>query len=259
MTDLQLTILGNGPSCPGVNGASSGYLVTAGSTSLVLDFGTGVVSTPAFRRALPELDGIVISHLHADHWLSLVPLGYLLKVSPDPPRDGLFKVWEPPGAGPGLGTLLDAVSFDFPFDVYDHREYPTEEPLSFPNARVTFREVRHYIPSYAMRVERNGRSLVYSSDTAPCQALADLANGCDLLLAEATHGTALPDPAKERGHLTAKEAGELAAEANVGHLLLTHVWESHDPEELVNAAGAAFSGPISVAEAGRTYDVGDSG
>ena len=79
-----------------------------------------------------------------------------------------------------------------------------------------------------------------------------------LFPAEATHGTDLPDPNKERGHLTAREAGEVAAEARVGQLVLTHVWESHDPAELVRAVGTAFSGPISVAEAGRTYDVPDT-
>ena len=150
------------------------------------------------------------------------------------------------------------MSFDFPFDVYDHREYDTEQPLSFPDVQVTVSQVEHFIPSYAMKVESNGSSLVYSGDSAPCQPLADLARGCDLFPAEATHGTDLPDPNKERGHLTAREAGEVAAEARVGQLVLTHVWESHDPAELVRAVGTAFSGPISVAEAGRTYDVPDT-
>ncbi len=251
---MELTILGNGAACPSVGGASSGYLVSSGDTSLVLDFGTGVVSTPGFRQAVQSLTGIVISHLHTDHWLDLAPLGYLLKVAPRLVRDTHLKVWVPPGDGARLSEMLEILGMGFPCDVFDIEEYQPELPLYLPGLQVTFQQMQHYIPSYAMRLESDRGSLVYSGDSCLCDSLVAFAQGCGLLLCEATHGTDEPAADVERGHMTAMEAGMAAAEADVGSLLLTHIWESHDQEAMVGAAQTKYSGPCQVAQPGQTVD-----
>ena len=250
---MQLTILGNSPACPNIGGASAGYLVTAGNTRLVLDFGPGVVATSDFRKALPGLTGIVISHLHTDHWLDLVPLGYLLKVGPNPPRRSRLKVWVPPGTRSHLLGILETLTSGFPLHVYDIKEYDPNKPLRLRGAHVKFQEVKHYVSTYAMRVESGARSLTYSADSTICDSLVSIAQGSDLLLCEATYGTDAPLPTDSRGHLTAKEAGMIASRANVKKLLLTHIWQGYDPEVLIRHAQAAYSGPCQLALSGCTY------
>jgi len=251
---LQLTILGNGPACPNTGGASSGYLVIAGDTSLVLDFGTGVVSSPEFRKALPDLTGIIISHLHTDHWIDLIPLGYLLKIGPNRQAQHPLKIWVPPGTRPQILKFLDDLTMGFPCNMYEVDEYSSDLPLRFPDFQVTFRQVEHYIACFAMRVENELASLTYSADSSLCQSLITIANGCDLFLCEAADGMNTPGIA-QRGHMTAGEAGRAAASANVRKLLLTHVWEDYEAAAILQLAQTEFAGVCELAQRGQTYQI----
>ena len=85
----------------------------------------------------------------------------------------------------------------------------------------------HYIPGWAIRIDGSA-SLTYTGDTAPSEAICDLAAGSDLLLAEATLDE--PECGPVRGHLTAHQAAELAASAGVKSLMLTHFWHDADRE-----------------------------
>ena len=103
-----------------------------------------------------------------------------------------------------------------------------------------------------MRLTVGGRSLVYTGDTGPSAAVAELARGADLLLAEAAHPDVpgLP-PAR---HLTGREAGELAAAAGVGRLLVTHVPAWVDAGVQLAAAREAFA-TAELAVHAATYEV----
>jgi len=79
---VQLTVLGKSPSWQDVDGACSGYLIEEGDTTLLLDCGGGVFSKLRRYRDYASVDAVVISHLHADHILDLVPYSYALLYSP---------------------------------------------------------------------------------------------------------------------------------------------------------------------------------
>jgi ribonuclease BN (tRNA processing enzyme) len=104
-----------------------------------------------------------------------------------------------------------------------------------------------------MRVEHDGRSLVFSGDTGPTDALVTLAQGADLLLCEASfvegadNGPGL--------HLTGRQAGDHAQRAGVGRLLLTHIPPWRDPDRALAEATPAFDGPVELARPHATYDV----
>jgi ribonuclease BN (tRNA processing enzyme) len=112
----------------------------------------------------------------------------------------------------------------------------------------------HPIEAYAVRLEAGGVSMVYSGDTGPCPELAELADGADLLLAEASFVDGEDNPADL--HLTGRQAGEAAMAAGVSHLVLTHVPPWNDRETALAEARSAFDGTTSLATSGRSIDVG---
>src|ERR1044072_4277896 len=79
---MRVTVLGKSPSWQDAGGACSGYLIEHGDSSLLLDCGNGVFSKLRLHRDYVDLDAVLISHMHADHFLDLVPYSYALTYSP---------------------------------------------------------------------------------------------------------------------------------------------------------------------------------
>jgi ribonuclease BN (tRNA processing enzyme) len=126
------------------------------------------------------------------------------------------------------------------------------------DATLTARRVDHLCEAYGLRIDAGGRSLVYSGDTGPCTALVELAQGADVLLCEATWPHVMPqwgDEPPTGVHLSGRQAGEHAAAAGVGRLLITHVPAWFSGEELVAEAKAAFGGPVELVAPGVAYDI----
>lgn len=108
-------------------------------------------------------------------------------------------------------------------------------------------------PEQVLGPPRPGVSMAYVTDTRPCDGGRALADGADLLYHDATFADALHDRAVETGHSTAREAAEVAREAEVGRLLLGHVSARYDdPTPLAVEATAVFP-DASVAEELRRY------
>jgi ribonuclease BN (tRNA processing enzyme) len=261
MAALTLTILGAGPAAPNPGGACSGYLLRQGDSAVLVDCGSGVAGRIAPHVAPELLSGVVISHLHPDHYFDLVPLYYLLRFgNPRPTEFGSrLSVYVPPG-GRAFFSRLGELIADRPAmleDVFELCEYAPGREYLVGTLRFTFHQVQHYVLSHAMRIgARDGRTLVFSSDVAPCPQLVEAARGADLFLCESAlldRSQDEPDPIR-RGHMSAAEAGEVADAAGVRRLLLTHYRSSatHDAHHL-EAARAAYSGRLDLAREGSTY------
>jgi ribonuclease BN (tRNA processing enzyme) len=96
--------------------------------------------------------------------------------------------------------------------------------------------------------------LAYTGDTGPSPDIVALARDADLFLAEATY----PDqvPAAAAGYLsTARQAGQDAARAGAGRLVLTHLWPGLEPETVAEAARHAYHGELAVARPGLVVDL----
>jgi ribonuclease BN (tRNA processing enzyme) len=117
--------------------------------------------------------------------------------------------------------------------------------------RITPVEVDHPVPAYAFRVDVAGTVLAYTGDTGPTEALLAVADGADLLLAEASFRDGDDNPAGL--HLTGVEAGELAAKAGARRLVLTHVPPWHDSGALLAEATSVYGGRAELASAGAVY------
>lgn len=247
---LRVTVLGSSSAIPRPGRACSGYLVEAGGAAIVADLGSGALSNLHRVRAAEDVDAVVVSHMHADHFIDLIPMRYALKYGP---RSHARKValWLPPGGEAMLRTLVSAFASESPHDflgeVFEVAEYDPSAELRIGEAAVRFAPTAHYIPTFAFRCDAGGASLTYSADTAPSDEVAALAEGCGLFLCEAT---LLPGESESgsRGHLSAAEAGALAERASVRRLGLTHYPAGTSPEELRAAAGSTFSGALSVVD-----------
>ncbi len=254
---MRVTALGTSAAYPGAGNACTGWLVQQGDTNLLLDCGTGILANLQRAISLPQLTAVVITHMHADHFIDLIPLRYAFKYGVNPSHNRP-RIFLPPGGLPileSIGSPLEAIDQDTFFrSVFDVSEYDPSGVLSIGAFTVSFAPGTHYVPSWAIAVQGTKR-IVYTGDTAPNRAVAELAAGADILITEATYESIAEENGQLRGHLTAAEAGLLAAEANPSRVLITHIWPHRDPATMLAHAQKAFRGEISVAVAGTTYEL----
>jgi ribonuclease BN (tRNA processing enzyme) len=150
-----------------------------------------------------------------------------------------------------------ARAYDLPYNPgmtheFDFRTFPGE-PFEVGPFTVTVVPVIHPVDAYAIRVEHDGRTLVYSGDTAPTPALQTIATGADVFLCEAAFLTGRDNP--EGLHLTGREAGQAATEAGVGSLIITHVPPWGDAARARAEAKETYAGPLELATPGMTVEV----
>ena len=251
---MKLSILGCAGSFPAPDSACSAYLVEAAGFRLLIDFGTGSLSALQRHPAgLHGIDAILLSHLHCDHVLDAC--SYVVVRRYDPAgRHPRLPLYGPAGAAERLAQVYGADPELGVEDVYDFR---TLQPGTFEVGplTVTVDRVNHPVETFGVRVAHEGRSLAYSGDTGVSEALVELARGADLLLCEASYLDAQPHPSDL--HLTGREAGEHAAKAGVGRLVLTHLVPAWgDPATTLREACATFPGPVELARPGAVYAVG---
>ena len=96
-------------------------------------------------------------------------------------------------------------------------------------------------PEQVMGPTREGRKVVLSGDTTPCEALAIAAHQADLLVHEATFAEGETERARQTAHSTARQAAQLASEAEVRMLALTHLSNRYAGRELREQARAVFA------------------
>jgi ribonuclease BN (tRNA processing enzyme) len=263
---VELTVLGKSPAWQDAGGACSGYLVVSGETRLLLDCGSGVFGKLRSVVDYPRVDAVVVSHLHADHILDLVPFASGLTYAPrhqpvpvdgwpgtgDPPRPRLLA---PPGAREAFRRLCAAggMKEEHIEGAFALEEYDPGGRLAVGPLEVSFQPVPHFLPTQAVSVAAAGQRLTYSADSSPSEALCDFARDTDLLLIEAT----LPRPEREgpRGHLTPEEAGEHGRRAGARRLVLTHISDELDADWARREAERGFGGPVELAVEGAVYRV----
>ncbi|MFN2461402.1 MAG: MBL fold metallo-hydrolase [Candidatus Velthaea sp.] len=254
-----MTVAGSSSSIPRPDRACSSYLVQDADTAIAFDLGTGAFANVRRYVDYDRLDAVVVSHMHADHFIDIIPLRYALRYGPIR-RESKMPLYLPPGGERMLHRLVSAFADegagDFLGEVFDVRTYEPSQPLRIKSATVTFAHTAHYIPAFAMRFQSNGQSVTYSADTAPDRRVVELARGTDVFVCEATILAGEREQGM-RGHSSAREAAEMARAAGAGTLVLTHYGESATARDLDESARLRYYGPIVVADDHCTIPVGE--
>jgi len=248
---MKLTVLGCSGTFPGPDSGCSSYLLQDEGFTLLVDAGSGAVGELQRHVDLLGVDAVFLSHLHADHCLDLVSYTYARRYDPagTPPA---LPVHGPEGTCERLtqaGGWSDADGLQAVYEFTDVHAGTTE----IGPFRVDLARMNHPVVCHGARFTSGGSSLTYSGDTGWSDALVELARGTDAALFEATwyDGDANPPGV----HLTAREAGQHAAAAQVERLLLTHVTPWGDRDRTLAEAAGAFSGAAEVVSRGTAYDI----
>jgi ribonuclease BN (tRNA processing enzyme) len=247
---LALDVLGAGPAFTDQVGATgAAYLLRHPEGDLLLDLGQG--SFPRLAAALEPstLLAVVVSHLHPDHFVDLVPLRHYLRWHLDPPRR--VRVLGPAGLDGRLDGLHGEPGFSAAtLDI---------EPLSVGVRRIgpfTVEAVlvTHTEESYGFRISVDaGAGLVYSGDCGRAEDLDQLARPGDTLLCEVSFGAGPVPP--DAAHLAGPDVGALAARTKAGPVLLTHLLMGRDRDATLQSVRAAFDGPVRFVDPGDRIDL----
>jgi ribonuclease BN (tRNA processing enzyme) len=250
--ELSLTVLGTAAPFPVPGNPCSGYLVRYGPTSLWVDAGPGTLMELQRHVSLSELSALWISHVHADHFADLPALYYAYAFG-EVSRDTKLPVIGPIGWAQRVSAFVtNDVAHDMS-TVFHVLEHDVDTLANVGDMRIRGQLVAHSAPSYAVRVEASGRSFVYSGDTGLCRQLTEMAKGADLLLCEV--GCQDQRDARRSVHCTPEDAGQMAADAGVHHLMLTHLAPGLTGDEALSRATAVYDGPITLATAGLTINI----
>jgi ribonuclease BN (tRNA processing enzyme) len=213
---------------------------------VLFDAGAGTLA--ALQRHLPleDLDAVVISHSHPDHWVE-VPilrnaLRYVLGV------EGL-----PLHAPSEVLRLANQVSHEHIAPTLVPQRITDGSHVDLGELELSCSRTRHPPETLAFCFDDGRHRLGYSADTGPGWDFRSFGRPVDLALCEATfRGSEGPhDPV----HMTAHEAGEAAAVAGAASLLLTHLLPGADPHEASRDAESAYGAAVGVAHSGLVVEL----
>ena len=242
--DLTVTVLGCSGTYAGPDGACSGYLIRSPGATVVVDLGAGTLANLQRHVELGEVDAVVLSHEHPDHWLDLPLLRnamrYVLGL-------GDLPVYGTAGNRALAEGLIDELEPTLLWQIVTDGSTVTIGDLD-----LRFSRTDHPVETLAVRVDHAGRTLVYSADTGPGWQGGDLGGDVDTLLCEASFP---PDHGTDHLHLSAREAAALAASLAADTLVLTHAPPGVDPDDQRELAAEDHRGPVAVARTGVTFAV----
>lgn len=260
---MRFTVLGRSPAVPNPGEACAGYLVEGGKSRVMVDVGPGTVAQ-LLRLCNPwELDAVVVSHMHTDHFLDLVTMRYSFPWKDE--ANPKLKVYLPPGATAQMEHVaLGAGLPDYFARSFAFIEHDGAAALEIGDLRLEPTPTVHFVPTWGFRVtsrpsaDDGGGTIAYSADSSPTPNLDVLAERADLFICESALRKVSDDapPPERRGHLVPEEAGEVAQRVGVGRLVLTHLPVNSDGGSwAVTQAATTYAGPVEVADTLKSWEV----
>lgn len=248
---MKWTVLGFQSPFPGADGATPGYLLQAEDKKILIDCGSGVVAQLAKMMLPYELDAVILSHFHPDHFSDIWVLRNALLIAQRYQyRNKRLPVWAPATPEEWVRKMQSKSLIDF-FSITEKSKIYIGDDVS-----VRFYRTDHSIPCFAMKIRDGKHTILYGADSGPNTNWEQMGYGHDLMILEATFlNENLPsDPS---GHLSAKQAGEIAQAMKAKGLLLTHLYPTYDNKQVATEAKEEYSGNCIVAQMGLTIDLNE--
>lgn len=227
---MELTILGGDGAWPAYGGACNGYLVEHAGFRLLIDPGYGIAA-----RVGAAIDAVYVTHGHPDHCADINPL--LRRI--DSTEEKSIDIYAPAQA---LDKVLALDRPGWLESAYELHEFTPGDAYAIGPFQVATFDLPHFLPNAGIRLSVDGQALAYTGDTGPSDRLRELADGVDILLHEASYA----DTASEFLS-SAKLAGQTAAAATAGQLVLTHLFPTTDREAAMRAARSTYDGQVTIA------------
>jgi len=268
-----VTILGSGAALPTGRRRCSAQVVNINGFKMLLDCAEGTQDRiRQHHLKLQSLGTILISHLHGDHFFGLPGLLSTMHLCG---RTEPVTVVAPKGARQVIETTFDLTGNHIGYPInFVEMDFAEGEQRVFecPRCTVDAFPILHSVPTYGFRITevprsgerrvengertlRSPRVYTYCCDTEYNESLVPYMQGADLLCLECTFADDLADLARQRQHLTAGQAGQLAALAQPKQLLLTHISARYHEPDLLLAQATAHFPDTTVASDGLVVEV----
>ncbi|MFU8826097.1 MAG: MBL fold metallo-hydrolase [Brevefilum sp.] len=235
----EITFLGTANAMPNKDQESAHLLIETGERVVLIDCaGNPVVRLDQLGFDPRRITDIILTHFHPDHvaGLPLLMLDLWLMGREAPLNIfGLHEVIDRAVQMLNLFGWQDWEGF-FPVEFHHLPDLERMSIIDSESIKIFASPTCHSIPSLGVRMQFSGGSVCYSSDTAPCDALASLADGVEILIHEAT--------GEGVGHTSPAQAGAIAQKVGAGQLILIHYPTSVDLDAWVSQAKSCFSGEV---------------
>lgn len=241
---MKVTIIGHWGGYPAVNGATSAYVVEKDDFVLLVDVGSASLSKLQNYYHVMDLDAVIISHYHHDHVADVGVLQHARLV--------YSYVTEEDKVLPIYGHREDEEGFErLTHDFTKGVTYHPTEPLKLGPFTITFLKTAHSVPCYGMRITDGETVIVYTADTSYQAEWIDFAHQADLLITDCNFYA--DQDGSAAGHMNSREGAFIANQAQVDELILSHLPQFGNQEQLVQEAKQYFNGKIQLAEEGLVW------
>jgi ribonuclease Z len=220
---------------------------------MLIDCGA-IVFQAMLRANLPpdSITDLFITHAHIDHLGGLPSLLECFRLSG---RRTPLQLWALPETLEVVNDLLKTFAFEIPLPLsYDVQIKRLEGDGSCPpigGVSFSFIPVQHSVPTAGLklsfpRTDGSAWTVVYSSDTKSFKALEAFAQDCDLLILECTFLGSKSSSADVTGHMTSRQAGQLAHNAHAGALALVHLglYDGWNVDQARREVAESFAGEV---------------
>lgn len=287
--NLRVVLLGTGSPRAYVNRAKAATLILAGHDAFLLDCGGAVVDQLLRAGMYPHrINDVFFTHHHSDHNSGLFDFfisSWRSHVGIIKGRSEALRVYGPTNTRAIIGKMREGFEYDVSLRIGYNKSDAAAAEIVYTEmdsgviyekngVKVTVFEVDHrpVTPALGYVFEYNGKKVVLSGDTRPVPAMVEHARNADLLIHDAyqkawldTIAEANPEDAIQvrnpaKYHTTTLEAAQIAHDANVKKLVLTHLIPPPAPDAESEAAfmggmDAIYNGPIVVARDLMAFDV----